>query len=158
MGKMGTLEPVEFFVNYTSPDHERGYILIASYTGCPAPEGYRAEYADTLPAVRQLEKILQRQEHRANELEWQRDRAAGAAGRQRVRDRLMSRLASSSTSEFDKDFIRAYLQVREDKAAKHEQRFTERHAYLTALNFDTPKGRAVDEETVSLDRLNVSAG
>src|SRR5271170_3960191 len=120
MGKLGTLEAVVYFVNYEDPAHEKGYILMAPYTGCPEPRGYRREYADNLPAVRRLEKILQRQEYLAGERDAIADRSLSAPGKESVRDRLVARMVSSSTTEYEKEFIRLYLQVRDDRAAKHE--------------------------------------
>lgn len=155
MGKLGTLEPVEYYVNYESPEHEKGYILIAPYTGCPEPAGYRREYADTLQAVYRLEKILQRQEAIKQERAWEADVNLRRAGQEAIRDRLVARMVSSHTSQYEKDFIREYLKIREDRLDHHAQRFLETTSYLHALHFDTPKNRRVDEESVNLDRLNV---
>src|ERR1700679_1998313 len=99
VGKIGTLEAVEYFVNYESPDHEKGYILMSPYTGCPEPSGYRRERADTLQAVYKLEKILQRQEARNNERDWEQDCNLRREHQEAIRDRLVARMSSSHTSQ-----------------------------------------------------------
>jgi hypothetical protein len=155
VGKLGTLEPVFYFVNYKDPSHEVGYIILAPYSQCPEPDGYRREYADTLGDVDRLQKRLQEQEFRKWEAEYEHDKSLTYDGKRRVYESLVRTMQSSRTSPFERDFIKAYLALQDEKREKHRQRFLERQCYLTAREFDTPKGRAVDKEEVSLDRLNV---
>ena len=151
-----SFEPVYYFINYKSRDHEPGYILMSPYTGCPSPEGYREEYADNLPAVRRLEKILQRQEQVKCQSEWEKNESLIGPGQQAVRDRMYARMISGRTSPYERDYIKAWFQLKDEKKKeKYEAIYEQQQAYLHALHFDTPKGRAVDKEEVSLDRLNV---
>ena len=152
--KLGTLTPLIYFVNHRDPAHPPGYILLAPYTDAPTPDGYSREGADTLAAVDRIQTILQNQEFEAARREADyndlltRDRFA------EVRDRLVARMVSSSTSPYEREFIAAYLRLREEKREKHRRVFETRVAYLNALAYDTPKGRGMDEERVSLDRVN----
>ena len=152
--KLGTLTPLVYFVNHRDPAHREGYLLVAPYTDCPTPEGYSREEATTLRACYDLQRRLQEQEIE----NWQRESARDVSQlRERfrqTRERMLARMASSSTTPFDRDFMEAYLQLQEEKLERHERTFECRAAYLHALEYDTPKGRAPDEERVSLDRVN----
>lgn len=148
--KPGCIEPVEYFVRGSD-----GHLILAAYSGQPAPDGYVADYADTLRAVERLERELQEQDHRANEMEYAAHMEKWAAGREAIRDRLLTALTSSSRTEYEKDFIRAWIALRDDeKKTKYENAWLQRTMYLHALHFDTPKDRRVDEEAVNLDRIN----
>jgi hypothetical protein len=153
------IEPVIYFVcgkpEVTNPTRPFGYVLMAPYTGCPAPEGYRQEEARTLTEVDRLEKILQRQEYENAEREGQVHEEQLSALRERTRSNLLSKIYSAATSDYEKDFIREFLKMRADHPKKkfYAEQF---NCYLTARHFDTPHNRKVDEETVSVDRINVS--
>lgn len=129
--------------------------MLAPYSDCPTPPGYSREYADSLSAVDRLQAALLEQERR----EWERERIGeelqmGARQREIV-DRLRTRMCSSTTTPYERDFIEAYLQLREEKRDKHRQRFSERTAYLNVLARETPKGRRPNEERVDLDRMEI---
>ena len=145
MHKLGTLTPVVYFVNHRDPRHAEGHILIAPYTGFPAPEGYSTEYADTLAAVDKLQKRLQEQTRREFAAE-QRALYGDGAVRDAIHERLLARLVSSETSEHDKDFIRAWLKVREDKRDYFARQFECRNSYLYAREMDLGSRHADSEE------------
>ncbi len=154
MQKLGTLSPVVYFVNSANRQYPMGHILLAPYTGCPAPKGFRIEYADTLSGVDRLQKELQEQELRAAENELASDDQLYEKITRGVVDRLRQRMISSQTSDYEKEFIRFYLQVRYERRERHRQRFLERNSYLWAREMDLPKGRRDDEESVNLDRIS----
>lgn len=154
MHKLGSLQPIIFYVNHQDPAHPEGYILLAPYSEFPTPAGYSREEAGTLPEVDRLQKRLQEQSRREWEAEYECDEAQWVERCERTRGNLYARLASSATSEWDKEFIRNYLQLREEKRDKYKQRFFERTAYLHAREFDLGD-RAADKEEVRLDRLEV---
>lgn len=53
------------------------------------------------------------------------------------RDRMATRLASSATTEFEKEFIRLYMQLRdENKREKYRQRFVEYQAFFMQREYD----------------------
>jgi hypothetical protein len=47
-------------------------------------------------------------------------------------------LNSSNTSEYEKDFIRMWLEMREKKREIFEKKFTSQIGHLDALEFDNP--------------------
>lgn len=149
----GKIEPVIYFRCYdpelASPHRPRGYLLIAPYTACPTPLGYEQCAAETLAEVDKLEAILVRQEREGWEQELEIEETKFSEARNKIRDNLYARMTSSSTDEWEKEFIRLYLQLRDErKKEKYRQRFLERSAYLWARHNDTPPGRGVDEEKV----------
>jgi len=152
MRKLGTLEPVIYFVNQVHPSRPKGYIVLAPYSDFPTPPGHTREAAETLAEVDKLQRLLIKQEMNAAYDEWVYNETLTAAQHERVRADLLSKMISSGTSEFEKEFIRAYLQLREEKREKYRQRFLERTMYLWARENDTP-GRAADSETVNVDRI-----
>ena len=140
MRKPGTIEPVIYF---RFPD---GHLTLAPYSDFPTPEGAIREGAETLSQVDRLQERLVAQER----VEWEREVETDAARFQtrmdEVRDRLYARMTSSSTSEYEKEFIKLYLQLRNEKRAKYQQRWLERTAYLHAREFDIGNRRADVEE------------
>jgi hypothetical protein len=151
MHKMGTLTAAVYFVNHRDPKHAEGYVMMAPYTGFPTPAGYSVEYADTLDAVDKLQKRLQEQTRREFAAEREAIEAAGGSVRKLIRDRLMSHLCSSSTSQHDKDFIRDWLVVHEDRRDEFARHFEMRNCYLHARENDLGKRRA-DDESFNVER------
>ena len=150
----GKIEPVIYFTcgsqELSNPSRPIGYVLIAPYTDCPTPEGYRREFADTLAEVDRLEATLVRQEYEGQQQEMEIEEVKFSAARDQIRDNLYRRMISSETDEWEREFIRLYLQLRDErKKAMYRQRFLERKSYLWARHYDTPRGRGVDEEKVS---------
>lgn len=158
-GKLGSLDAIKYFVKRSSTPrdtHPIDYIILAPTSTEPAPSGYSTEYADSLSSVDRLQAILLNQERR----EWERESIVDEmtmGQRQRaIVDSMRTRMVSSSTSPYERDFIAAYLQLSEGRKDKHRQRFHERTAYLSVLARETPKGRRANEESVNLDRLELS--
>ena len=153
-GFLGSLDAVIYFRNYRDPAHPEGYLLLAPYSDFPAPSGYSREVARTLPEIDRLQFILVEQERRAAEAEALHDEVILGRRYAELTDRLRQRMISSSTSPYDRDFIEGYLKLREEKRDRHRQRFSERTMFLHARENDTPKNRNVNDEKVSLDRIN----
>lgn len=145
----GQIEPIIYFKNVS------GKLMLAAYSSQPTPDGWMREEADTLPLARDLERRLQSQDHDEAEREGIRDQMATMARRQAVRDALMARIHSSAATEYEKEFLRYYIQLSNEKCALYEQRWLERTTYLHALHYDTPKGREVDSEEVNVERLEI---
>lgn len=154
MRKLGTLEPVIFFKNYRDPAHPPGYLVLSPYSDFPTPPGYAREYADNLPDIDKLQKTLIEQERIAQESDIIYNEVIMGAKRKEIYDRLRSRMVSSSTTPYERDFIEAYLMLQDEKRDRHRQRFLERVMFLHAREMDTPRDRGVDSETVKLDRVN----
>ena len=142
----GRLSPILYFEN------ERGHIVLPpSSEGARealarsyARDGYELREADTLALVEKLQKRLVAQELEAQE----RQAAHSAALRDRAwretGDRLSARMASSSTTPWERDFIEAYFKLREEKRGRHRQRFLETEMYLDALEFDSSHQHRTD--------------
>jgi len=147
---LGTLSPIVYFVNSAGgdrdPAHPAGYLMLAPYSDFPTPHGYLREYAGTLREARVLQDRLIAQSRE----EWEREAEANHklidARRAEVRDRIYARMTSSSTSEYEREFLRLYLQLREDKQAKYDSLWMQRVAYLHALENDLGDRRADKEE------------
>lgn len=142
------MEPVIYFRNHA------GRLFLAPYSDFATPPGCDREYADSLYKVHELERRLVAQERE----QWEREALQEEIRNSRVtdiRDRLYQRMCSGSTDAYEKDFIREWLKLRDDrKRKKYADILTQRNMYLTALHYDTPKDRRVDEESVNLDRVN----
>lgn len=147
MRKLGSLEPVVFFRNHRDPAHPPGYLMLAPYSDFPTPAGYTREHAENLPDIDKLQRVLCEQERRAAEAEALHDEVVLGRRYAELTDRLRARMVSGSTSAYDRDFIAGYLQLREEKRARHAQRFSERTMYLWAREMDS-HGRLPDSERV----------
>ena len=152
--KFGTIEPVIYFRNISDPTRPQGWIILAPMTSCPTLPGYERDGADTLAAVDYLQKKLEEQEYAERSADMLHDARVFGPLRDRIRDNLYARLVSSQTSALEKDFIRAYLAYRIDKRDRFHAKYMEYVMYLNAREMDTPRDRNVDEERVSLDRVN----
>jgi hypothetical protein len=161
MRKPGCIEPVWFFVNAQDPAHPPGYILLVPYTGggdrceCPTPAGYRLEYADTLPAVDILERKLQQQERDGAIAEGVRESQTFAGIQSQIRDRIYEHIKSSATDEYNREFLRLWLQLSDErKRKKYSQLFLERESYLWARHNDIGN-RSASSEEFNPDRIDV---
>jgi hypothetical protein len=154
MRKRGSIEAVIYFRNYADPAHPPGYVMLAPYSDFPTPRGYSREGAETLADARKLQAALIAQESAQSQDEYFRDEAAFGRRQQEIRDRLYAKMTSSATSPYERDFIREFLRLRDDKKAdKYSAIFEQRAMYLHALENDAPRGRRDGEETFSPDRI-----
>jgi hypothetical protein len=147
---LGTLSPIVYFVNSSGgdrdPSHPAGYIMLAPFSEFPTPHGYLREYAGTLPDARRLNDRLIEQSRAEWEREAEQNHALVDQRRAEVRDRIYARMTSSATSEYEREFLRLYLQLREDKQAKYDSLWMQRTAYLHALENDLGDRDAASEE------------
>ena len=101
--------------------------------------GYRLEQVRTLHDWLRIERIIRAQDRLEIESEIYREQCGPVAQKRAdVRSRLYTRLASSHTSEYEKDFIREWLSVREDKREKYISKLAEVQTYFELLNYDKP--------------------
>jgi hypothetical protein len=99
--------------------------------------GFEIREADTLQAVDTLQRrLVEAERRRLGDVAERDERVSEAIWKKRGED-LRARLVSGSTSEYEKDFIRLYLQLRDEKRAKHRQRWLEAQMYLEAREFDS---------------------
>jgi hypothetical protein len=151
MRKPGSIEPIIYF------RRADGYIILAPYTSAPCPEDCVREEADTLPAARKLQDILVSQERRQWESEHHYDLALVARQEAEMRDKFNERIASTGTSQYEKDFLRAWMQLRDErKREKYRKLYEQRQAYLYSLEYDSP-GRSVSVESFNVERHDVKS-
>lgn len=120
-------------------ERSNGEILLPPTSDTPCPKDCIEKEANSLAEVDVLQKRLQTLTavRRARELQTDEDTFAWA--RERVRADLTTVLASSATSQYERDFIREYLKLREEKRAKYHQRFACDVAYLEMRENDRPR-------------------
>jgi hypothetical protein len=152
--KLGTMSPVIF------TRCRLGHVVLLPYTECPTPAGCEFQYplthqpcgqpviregADTLAAIDALQRKLTDQENEKGNLEQQFDIMQTEAVRQRVRDSLYAKMISAATPEAEKEFIRAYLNLRQELRQKHHQKWNQYVVYINAREFDVGKRGDVGE-------------
>lgn len=154
-GFLGSLSEVVYFKNHRDPNRPEGYLLLAPFSQCPPPYGYSRESARTLSEIDRLEHILVEQEVAQAIAEHLREESVFAAREQRIKDRLHAIMSSGSRSQYEKDYARAWLDLRDEKKRKkYAEIFEHRCMHLYARHNDMPKNRDEHEEKVSLDRIN----
>jgi len=114
--------------------------LFCPECGCRQP--YEEREANTLPELDRLQARLTDAARHRDQTQWQADSDRMAAARRSVYDRIMARIQSSSTTEYEKDFLREYLKLREERRAKYHSRFLCDRVYLEAREFDRPRDPA----------------
>ena len=67
------------------------------------------------------------------------DEQALAESRERVRASITARISSAATTEYEKEFLREYIKLREEKRDKYRQKFTCDVAYLEMRENDKPR-------------------
>jgi hypothetical protein len=151
MHKIGTLTAVIYF------QRKDGHIFLAPYSTFPTPPGCMKCEAGTLAEIDALSDRLLSQECFEWEREAQHESVTFDARAEQVRDNLYAKMTSSSTSQYEKDFIREYIKLRDERKREKWRTFHSKHAFLWAREYDTP-GRRSDEEVVNLDKLELPNG
>lgn len=100
--------------------------------------GFIMMFAETLAEARKLQKELQDQLHTEQQVELERDEAVTSIRREQIRQRMTMRLTQPGITNYEKDFIRMWLVVREQKHDLFKKRFTQQIGNLDALEFDNP--------------------
>ena len=140
---MGQLNPVVYFVDSNGsialpPSTEEAHKLRDRMYR----RGYELRSAGTLSEIDALQKRMEDQERAAALQDFEREEEAMAHARKAIRDRLYSRMTASTTSAYEKDFIRAYLQLRDEKREKWRNRFTaDISARFVQRDYDHPVER-----------------
>lgn len=128
--KPGTLSPVIYFLRAD------GHVILAPYTDAPTPNGHIRCEAGSLPEIDRLQSKLNTQCRAEFDAEMEADDALVFSGRQKVRDKLYQIMTSSSTSAAERDFIAAYLQLREEKRERVRAKAREYTTFLPAREMD----------------------
>jgi hypothetical protein len=154
-GILGTHEAVVYFRNYRDPSHPVGYLMLAPYSECRAPEGYDRCVARTIPEIVRLQDRLREQERDAALRDNLYDEAILGQRDAAHRSELYTRMVSNSTTPYERDFIRELLKLKDERKRKrYAEALAQHNLYLHALEMDAPKNRDADSEKVSLDRVH----
>ena len=116
-----------------------GTISLPPEDSTPCPPGYDRREANTLAEVDRLQSRLQRATYERCQRELMRDEQACAESRERVRASITARIASSATTEYEKEFLRYYIQLREEKRQAYQKKFSCDVAYLEMRENDRPR-------------------
>jgi hypothetical protein len=116
-----------------------GTVLLPPDDTTPCPADCLDREANTLTEVDALQRRLQQATNDRCQRELQHDEEAFASARQRVIDNIHAKLASSATSQYERDFLREYIKLREEKREKYRQRFACDVAYLEMRENDRPR-------------------
>lgn len=155
---LGTLSRPIYFVNHTDPSVAEGRIWLAPHSAFETPRGWSRHECETLAEVDALQKRLTEQERRDYEREGIRAQLTFAERDRQVRDSLYQRMISSSTSAYERDFIEAWLKLRDDRKRKiYAAKLEAINMVLYSHNYDIPVGRKDNEESVNIDRINVKS-
>ena len=145
--KSGTIEPIYYWQN------QKGYVMLLDNSVSLGMDrlrrymgklGFQLMSAETLKEAEKLQYKLQDQLKKEQENELIKDEAMTAYHRDQVRVRLEARKNSSSTNEYEKEFIRLYLDWRNNKHDLFKKRFSQQIGHLDALEFDNPNKRIHD--------------
>lgn len=98
--------------------------------------GWELREASTLGEVDALQKRLEEQTYRERQREIEMDQRMGGHVRASIRSRLYQRMISSSTGDYEKEFIKNYLQLRDDKRTDYQKRFSADQMYFEAREFN----------------------
>ncbi len=139
---LGKLEPVPYFI---APDGSIASPLTMSEAlkmkDKMQRRGYEFRTADTLREVDKLQKLMQEHELKTRQAELEREELTFADVRKQIRDRLYARMVSSSTTQYEKDFIAAYFRLGEEKREKYRRRFLADQCYFLCREFDNPSAQ-----------------
>ncbi len=155
---LGRLDPVIYYEN------KKGHLILAPSTDLARmcyekpngagkslrSMGYEMREAGTLAEVDRLQKRMVAQEMGTREKWAERDELTYALQWKATGDKLRSRMISKGCSAYERDFIQAYLSLREEKRDRHRQRWTETAMYLHA--------RENDSGTSLVERLKAEDG
>ncbi len=149
MNKPGTLNVVYFV-------HSNGHVTLAPYTSFPTLPDCIREVANTLPEVDRLQKRLIDQELRQMEAERCYEESTFGARQQVIHDKLYARMCSSSTNQWNRDFLCEWLKLRDEKKReKYAQIYEHTNLFFHAREFDSKPGRKSDSEEFRSDSIDV---
>ena len=120
-------------------ERANGEILLPPSDDIPCPPDCIAREANTLAEVDRLQGRLQQATYERCQRELMRDEQALAESRERVRASITARIASAATTDYEKEFLREYIKLREEKRDKYRQKFACDVAYLEMRENDKPR-------------------
>jgi hypothetical protein len=136
---LGTLKPIPYFENVNTgeiaippSDESVNFCRDGMYR-----HGYVLKEARTLREIDKLQHQIQDFEYRQSQEQMERDSTFMARVRSSVRQRLLDRMVSSSTHPWERDFIKTYLMVRDEKREHWQKEFNlHRDCYFALREYD----------------------
>ncbi len=141
----GSLKPAIYF------ERKDGFIILAPaekgrddlarmvYEKRYGPLGWEWREARTLPDLDRLEKRLIAQEEAQAAKMIEANANVRDMVRKAVGSALRQQMISATTTPYERDFIAAYLELREQKRDKYRDRLTHHNLGLMARNYDSSK-------------------
>jgi len=117
---MGTLQPILYFENFKTgeismpPTDEIAYHIKSEMQR----RGFELKEAGTLREIDKLQHKMQDWEYAVGQRAMERDDQLMVRVRRNTRERLTTRMISSSTSPWERDYIKSYLMLAESKREK----------------------------------------
>ena len=138
---VGTFSPVVYFESPTGKislpgtgeERQRGQ------------DGWVRKEAVTLRAVDELQRRLEEQDRREMRDALDRDEAVCSQRRQRTRENLLNTLTRDSTSHYEKEFVREYLAMSDQRKKKFYQKDKGMAAYFLAREYDDFGNKVIQE-------------
>lgn len=138
----GTFSPVVYFESPTGKISLPGTDDEANGRG---QNGWVRKEATTLHQVDDLQRRMEDWDRREMRGQLDRDEYMFQQKRQKVRDSLLRTLTRGNTKPYEKEFIREYLSVSDERKRKFYQKDKKMAAYFMAREFDDG-GRALIQD------------
>lgn len=138
---VGTFSPV---VYYESPSGKISLPGTAEDSG-RGHGGWIRKEARSLPEVDELQKRIDDQDRRELRGQLERDELVFEEKRKKVRESLLGTLTRSSTTPYEKEFIREYLSISDVRKRKYYQKDKAMKAYFIAREYDDGGAKLIEE-------------
>lgn len=129
----GTFNPVVYFENAS------GHLILPGNVdeeGQRGWNGYVRKEAARLDEVDVLQKRMEAQERREMQVRLEHDQQIFTARREKVRDSLLRTMTRHTTKPYERDFIREYLAISDERKRKFYQKHNNVNAYFVAREYD----------------------
>lgn len=126
-----------YVIYFERPD---GTILIPPTHDTRIPDGCNRHECNSIHEVELLERRMQQDTRDRAEREADHEDEMLTERRRQIRRNIMSSIESSATTPYDKDFLLAWCQLRDDKRReRYKQLFQQRESYFESLHNDRPR-------------------
>lgn len=138
----GTFNPVVYF------EDAKGHMVLpgnAEEESKRGWDGYVRKTAANLAEVDVLQKRLEDQERREMQMQLEHDQKMFSGRRELVRDSLLKTMTRHTTKPYERDFIRQYLDISDQRKRKFYQGHNRINAYFTAREYDDGGKQLIQE-------------
>ncbi len=138
---VGTFNPV---IYYESPSGKISLPGTAEETG-RGHNGWIRKEARTLTEVDELQRKIEHQDKKELKGQLERDELIFEEKRKKVRESLMANLIRPSTSPYEKEFIREYLSISDDRKRKYYQKDKGIKTFFVAREYNDGGAQLIEE-------------